>query len=306
MNRRLFIDHGLKSSIGLFWQRKLAVNESMIAVRRIPKTDTHVHLFDLQDLKYPWLENAPKINRTYTLNDFREASKRSNIGKILFMESGAAPEFAVREARWVAQLAKDEPQIKGIIAQQDLSHDLGNSSAFSELQKIDILRGIRSKFAPDSPHYLDNLQALPALDLTCDLLLAATQLDTAAHIVAQCPDTRFILDHLGNPDIRNGDINVWKEGIGILARQPNVCCKISGIITRIGEDWTLDRIRPYVMHVFQEFGVDRLVYGGDWPVVLLADSYRSWSRAFEKLTLDFSEDDLTKIYHKNADRIYKL
>jgi L-fuconolactonase len=184
-----------------------------------------------------------------------------------------------------------------------LGHDLRNSNAFSELRKIDILRGIRSKFVPDSPHYIANLQALPVLDLICDLLLSSTQLEAAAHIVAQCPDTRFMVDHLGNPDIRNGDINEWKEGISILARQPNVCCKISGIITRIGKDWTLDRIRPYVMHVFHEFGVDRLVYGGDWPVVLLADSYRSWSRAFERLTVDFSVDDQEKIYFKNADRI---
>jgi L-fuconolactonase len=203
-------------------------------------------------------------------------------------------------------LARDEPRIKGIIAQQDLSQDLRNSSAFDELQKIDILKGIRSKFEPDSPHYLDNLQVLPVLDLTCDLLLSSSQLEDAAHIVAQCPDTRFILDHLGNPDIKNGDINTWKEGISILAGHSNVCCKISGIITRIGEGWTLDSIRPYAMHVFQEFGVDRLVYGGDWPVVLLADSYRSWSRAFERLTGDFSETDLEKIYYKNADRIYNL
>jgi L-fuconolactonase len=102
------------------------------------------------------------------------------------------------------------------------------------------------------------------------------------------------------------DFDYWKKGIDELALRPNVNCKISGILTRVGKDWTLKEISPYVHYAIEHFGFDRLVYGGDWPVVLRADSYLAWSRAFEKLTRPYSKDELHKLYHLNADRIYQL
>lgn len=81
---------------------------------------------------------------------------------------------------------------------------------------------------------------------------------------------------------------------------------MSGITTRAGKKWTKAQLEPYLMYVIEQFGTDRLVYGGDWPVVLRAGSYRSWSKAFEKLTGHLSKEELHKIYHQNADRIYNL
>ncbi len=179
-------------------------------LKKIPKTDTHVHLFDLGNLSYSWLKNAPEINRSFSIEDFQAASKNCHIGKILF-----------------------------IVAKK----------------------------------YSNNI---------------------------------FILDHMANPDIKTGDTEFWKKGIRALSELPNVICKISGIITRIGKDWTRKKIEPYILYVIEQFGMDRLVYGGDWPVVLRAGSYESWSKVFEKITAQFSKDELHKIYHENADRVYNL
>lgn len=277
--------------------------------RKIPKTDTHVHLFDLQRLAYPWLDNAPEINRDFGIGDFQKASRRSNIGKILFMESGAAPAYSVKEVKWVSELARKEPRIKGIIARQDLSKGLAIAEALRQLTTLELLKGIRGGFpkgADQSRGFLEGLRLLADRRLTFDFLLGPPLLETAAKVAEKCPANVFVLDHIGNPDIKGGDATLWEAGIRQLADLPNVNCKISGIITRVGTDWQLSDIEPYVSFVMEQFGVDRLVYGGDWPVVLRADSYQSWSRAFEKLTSSLSTEDRHKVYHLNADRIYQL
>jgi L-fuconolactonase len=306
MKRRQFIGQSLKTSIGWMAMTHGFETESNGGAKKRLKTDTHMHLFDLEHFKYPWLERVPKINRSFSLDDFRAASKRSGVGKIVFMESGASPEFALPEALRVASLAKEEPRIKGLVAQLSLESDIEQSPDFRSLLEISILKGIRSKFQGDSKLFVDNLRLLGAHDLTFDLLLSGAQLQSAAEITKQCSETIFILDHIGNPDFKQDTFNEWKKGIRLLAAQPNVCCKISGMISRIGSNWNLDLLRPYVMHVCEQFGTGRLVYGGDWPVVLLGDSYQAWSDAFDRLMTGFSKDELSMIYHENADRIYNL
>ena len=276
---------------------------------KIPKTDTHVHLFDLQNLSYGWLKNAPEINRDFSLADFKEASKKSKVGKILFMESGADPGLGVKEARWVARLAEDEPRIRGIVARLDLTSGKEATETLGKLEEIELLKGIRCGFpkqAASSPIFLENLKRLAHRNLTFDFLLTPPLLEEAAKVAGQCPRNTFVLDHFGNPDVKTGDIEIWKKGIAKLAGLPNVHCKLSGIITRAGKGWKINQLEPYIMHTIEQFGVDRLVYGGDWPVVLRAGSYLSWSKAFEKLTRSLQKPDLQKIYYQNADRIYNL
>ncbi|MCB0666381.1 MAG: amidohydrolase family protein [Saprospiraceae bacterium] len=270
------------------------------------KLDTHVHFFDLRQFRYPWLQNASKINHDFTVEDYREATREADVGQFIFMESGAAPEFSGAEARWVSKLANENQQIKGIIAQIDLSDNISDVRKFNELKEINLLKGGRGKFIPDSNIFIDNLNHLGELDLTFDLLLSWQDLEKAAKLIEEVPRTTFILDHLGNPGYQDDDFPVWKEGIKALAALPNVNCKISGMISRIGPDWKLEDIQPYFDHAYRSFGADRLLYGGDWPVVLLADSYQSWSDAFEVMTAELPVAERKMIYHQNAKRIYNL
>lgn len=278
-------------------------------VSKIPKTDTHVHLFDLARFKYSWLKNAPDINRSFSVDDFRNATKKSNITKILFMESGADIQFNVQEAQRVSELAMQESRIKGIIAKLDLAQGEKSQQELDDLSRLPLLRGLRGPFPQkeDDPQaFLQGLDWLQSKQLTFDLLLTPERLLPAANIVEQSPNNVFILDHLGNPAVATGKKEIWQDGINALAALPNVNCKISGIITRAGKGWKRREIEPYLHYVIERFGMDRLVYGGDWPVVLRAGSYHSWSRAFEKITRKFDVQDLEKMYHENADRIYRL
>ena len=276
---------------------------------QIPKTDTHVHLFDLKNLSYGWLKNAPEINRNFDLRDYKEATKNSNVGKMVFMESGADAGLGLKEATLVSQLALSEPNIKGIVAKADLTQGSDTERTLQQLSELPLVKGIRANFpknAATSSDFLAGFRALADRKLSFDLLLAPSLMNEAAGVAKKFPDTVFILDHLGNPNVGDADITQWRDGIGKLAELPNVNCKISGIITRFGKDWSVEKIKPYILYAIEKFGMDRLVFAGDWPVVLRAGSYESWSRAFEKITGQFSDEEIHKIYHRNADRIYRL
>lgn len=306
MLRRKFIHQSILALTAKTWFLANPSSGQVLPGKDLWKLDTHVHFFDLHQFRYPWLQNVSKINQDFTIADYREATRHSEVGQFIFMESGAAPEFSVAEARWVSKLADDNQQIKGIIAQVDLSDNISGVRKFNELKKIRLLKGGRGKFIPDSTIFVDNLKHLRELDLTFDLLLSWQDLEKAAKLIEKVPGLQFILDHLGNPSYQDDDFPVWKEGIQALAALPNVNCKVSGIISRIGPDWKLDDIQPYFDHAYRSFGAGRLLYGGDWPVVLLAASYRSWSDAFEVMTAELPAAERKMIYHQNAKRIYNL
>lgn len=277
--------------------------------RRIPKTDTHMHLFNLEQISYPWLQNAPAINRNFLPADFVEATRKSNVGKIVFMESGAVIEDSRKEIAWVIEQAALDPRIKGIVAKGRILPGGAIDPLVEELIATGWVKGIRGATDVDllaSSDFVRAMDLLAANDLSFDLLIRPTQFQAAAEAIGKAENTVFILDHLGNPDIKGNDFESWKKGIDELAKRPNVNCKISGLITKAGPDWTVEKLKPYVYHTIERFGFDRIVYGGDWPVVLLAGSYHSWSRAFEKLTRSFSKEELHRLYYRNADRIYRL
>lgn len=311
MKRRTFTKNCIAASAGL-----LSLPDSLCAKgiwdrgpSAIPKTDTHVHLFDLEYLAYSWLRNAPEINRNFNLKDYKKATKKANIGKMVFMESGADTGLGVKEASWVSRIAPNEPRIKGIVAKADLMQGQTTAKVLGQLCELPLVRGIRAGFPTDassSSSFLEGFKTFADRELSFDLLISPPLLQEAITIAKKFPNTIFVLDHLGNPNVNDTDTSPWRKGIAQLAELPNVNCKISGIITRFGKDWTSEKISPYILYCVEKFGMDRLVYAGDWPVVLRAGSYKSWSRAFEKITGQFSDEELHKIYHKNADRIYRL
>jgi L-fuconolactonase len=126
-------------------------------------------------------------------------------------------------------------------------------------------------------------------------------------MVRQCPETDFVLDHLGKPDIRRQQLVPWANDVRMLADCPNVVCKISGMLTEADPgDWSREDLRPYIDHVVQCFGFDRILYGGDWPVVTLAASYEDWMAALEWAFHGLSDADWQKLVRTNAKRVYRL
>jgi len=157
------------------------------------------------------------------------------------------------------------------------------------------------------PDFVRGVRALADYDFSFDICIFHRQLPAVIELVRRCPEVRFILDHLGKPDIKAGLRDPWQAHIRALAALPNVVCKISGMVTEADHArWTVDDLRPFFETVYDAFGPDRVMFGGDWPVVLLASSYKRWVETVDALTQGLSEDDRRKLWAENARRVYRL
>ncbi len=281
-----------------------------------PIVDSHVHLWDPARFRIPWLDSSPRLNRAFGLAEYAEHTAGIDIEAIVYLEVDLAPEYKPLEAQWIAELARREPLIQGIVASAPLEYGEQARAFLDALVAIDRqrIKGVRRLLQnePDpsfclQPRFVDGVRLLPEYGLSFDLCIYYPQLASAIELVRQCPQTSFILDHIGKPAIRRGQLDPWREQIRELARLPNVVCKVSGVVTEADhERWTIDDIRPFVEHVLEAFGEDRVLYGGDWPVVLNASSYRRWVDALDQLTAHLSETARRKLWRDNARRVYRL
>ena len=127
-------------------------------------------------------------------------------------------------------------------------------------------------------------------------------------LVEQCPDVRFVLNHLGKPDVAGKQLQPWQDNISKLATFPNVWCKLSRLIREDRPVWSSEDLKPYIFHAIEEFSYDRVMFGSDWPVVNLAASYAHWTHILYDLLIhhDASPEELEKIFHSNARRCYEM
>jgi L-fuconolactonase len=126
-------------------------------------------------------------------------------------------------------------------------------------------------------------------------------------LVEQCPNVQFILDHIGKPDIKNHVVDPWREEIKLLSGFPNVWCKLSGLVTEADhQKWTKEDLKPYIDHVIECFGFDRVMYGGDWPVAYQATEYPRWVDTLAWAVSGCTEDELRNLFRDNAIMFYKL
>ena len=125
--------------------------------------------------------------------------------------------------------------------------------------------------------------------------------------IRRCPEVAFILDHIGKPGIRDGLMQPWKRHIRELSELPNVMCKLSGLATEADhENWNRDQLRPYIDHVIDSFGFDRIMYGGDWPVAELAGKYTDWIEVLDWATSGCTPEERRKLFRDNGVRAYRL
>lgn len=278
-----------------------------------PIVDTHVHLWDPNHINYPWLAGVPAIDRPFVLEDFRAASAGLNVEKIVFMECDAAAEDGLKEAAWVSSLAQEEPRIQGIIAFAPLEQGEGVSGYLQQLVKDPLVKGVRRLIQAEGPgfaiqpDFVKGVQLLPTYNLSFDLCLRHYQLADTIKLVEQCPEVSFILDHIGKPDIKGQLFDPWRAEIKALANFPNAYCKISGLVTEADlENWTREDLKPYIDHVIEVFGPDRIIYGGDWPVSTQATTYKTWVETLDWATKVLSDEERHKLFYENAISFYRL
>ncbi len=275
--------------------------------------DTHVHYWDPAVLSYPWLETVPDINRPFLPADLNEATAGLGLERLVFVQADCAADQAIEEAAWVTQLAGREPRIVGIVAAASLERGEAVRPQLEGLRQYPLVKGIRRLIQGEGlgfatqPDFVRGVQILAEFGFSFDICIFHPQAADAVSLVAQCPQVSFVLDHIGKPGIRNGMMEPWATHIRQLASFPNVYCKLSGMANEADPAaWTADDLRPYAAHIFDCFGADRIMFGGDWPVVTLASSYRRWFETATGFIAELAPGEQQKILRENAIRFYRL
>ncbi len=277
--------------------------------------DTHVHLWDPAHFRMAWLDDAPAINQAFLPADLTKHAAPHIVDGYVYVEVNVAQEYALEEARWVERLAQTDPRIKGIVAHAPIEYGR-QCAAYLDLlaQTSPRIKGVRRliQSMPDaspiaSQRFIDGLKLLPAYGWSFDICVKHPQMDHTLNMVRACPEVQFVLDHIGKPDIASRQLDPWRGYVSALAALPNVSCKLSGAVTEADRaTWSADDLRPYIHHVLSAFGEDRVMFGGDWPVVLLASPYVRWADTLAILTQHLSPTAQAKLWRENAKRIYRI
>lgn len=313
MRRRAFIKASVLASAGSSMGAYDTLANTLLPAeeQQIPVTDTHMHIWDLEKLHYPWLEGRDSpISKNFLVSDYQQATEGCHVQKMVFVECGRAADQYLEEVDWVIEQSGKDPRIQGIVAYLPVEKGASVIPEMEILASRKMVKGIRHGFNKElagNSDFVHGLQLLPQYNLSFDLNISPPLMPEAIDLVRQCPDTTFILDHLCNPNIKDKEIEDWKKYLQQLASLENTYLKVSGIITKADrENWTADDLRPYVLFAIETFGTDRVVFGGDWPVVLLAGSYKDWLTALQSIVEDFGKKERKKLFSRNAEKVYRL
>ncbi|WP_395090798.1 amidohydrolase family protein [Armatimonas sp.] len=281
----------------------------------IPIIDTHQHLWDFTKFQPPWLKSEPKLNHSMTLTDYAKATVGLNVVKTVYMEVDVALKEQLAEARYIEALCAGHQTVMaaGVVSCRPALP--GFADYVKKFAKSPYLKGVRQVLqVPDAPRglclqptYVKNIQLLGELGLSFDICIRPTELSDAAKLVDKCPKTRFVLDHCGNGMAANPNQAQWAKDMKELAKRPNIVCKVSGIIKTVKPGMSATKaLTPVVLPTIEAFGIDRVMFGGDWPVCNLTSSFRGWVETLNEIVKALPNDDKHKLFHENAKRFYGL
>lgn len=279
-----------------------------------PRIDAHQHFWDPALASYPWLagEALARIRRPFGPDDLAPELAAQGISGTVLVQTISS----LDETRGFLELAARWDFIWGVVGWVDLtSAAVGDDlDALMDGPGGDRLVGVRHQVQDETdPDWLRRddvrrgLTAVQARGLRYDLLVRTRELPAAVDTVGALPDLQFVLDHIAKPRIADGQDAAWQDQMPALAALPNVAVKLSGMVTEADwASWTPADLRPFVRSVVDWFGVERLLFGSDWPVCLLAASYAGAVESLEQALGEQSDDDKARIFGLNAERVYGL
>ena len=274
------------------------------------KIDAHHHLWKYSAPQYPWIaENMGLLRRDFLVPDLMDVLQESNIEGVVTVQARQA----LAETRWLLELAHRHDFIRGVVGWVALTNpkvgrDLEHFSTHAKLKSV---RHVLHD-EPDDLYILREdfnrgIKLLKDFGLRYDLLIFERQLPQTIEFVDRHPNQIFILDHIAKPRIRAGVISPWRETITELARRENVFCKLSGLVTEANwQSWTEADLDPYLQVVLAAFGPERIMFGSDWPVMLLASSYKRWVDIVQRGISQLSEYEQDRILGETATEVYRL
>jgi len=273
------------------------------------KIDAHQHFWKYHAETHAWINESMEVIQKDFLPE--------QLGPLL-VENGIDGCIAVQadqsleETKFLIELAEQNTWIKAVIGWIDLKAvDIEDQLIYWKQKPI--LKGFRHILQSEEPEFmlssefLRGIAALQKMNYSYDILIYPHHLPAALLLVKQFPEMRFIIDHMAKPNIKDKQISKWQEGIEKLGQQKNVFCKISGLVTEANwKNWEAADFEPYLTVIKKAFGMDRLIYGSDWPVCLVASGYKEQYAIYKQCFSDSSSLEIENLFGGNAKRFYQI
>ena len=273
------------------------------------KLDSHQHFWKYSPQQHNWIDDSMvSLKRDFLPNDLEPHLIENKIEACVVVQADQSE----KETEFLLELATQYEFIKGVVGWVDLraKNVEERLQFYSQNQNFKGVRHIVQSEKQDfllDPAFQNGIGKLGNLNLTYDLLIYSHQIEAAIKLVSQFPNQKFVLDHLAKPNIKNGKIDPWKNQIQRMAQFSNVSCKISGMVTEADHtQWKPSDFIPYLDIVFDAFGENRILFGSDWPVCLLAASYQEVYQLITDYTANFSLEQRDKLFGANAERFYNI
>ena len=286
-----------------------------------PIIDTHLHIWDQNQLRYSAFATNPLFNHPYHIEDYQRDCGALNIEAMVFLECYA--DFwdgggqYIDEIKFVESEAKRDPRIKAIVPMAPLEWGAKVEPMLRQMSQYPAVKGIRRivEFDKDpraltlSDNFIEGVNLLAKFGWHFEINVNHTQMDIVREFVMQVPEVPLILDHCGKPGIKQGAIEQYRNDVKFLATRKNLWIKLSDLPAQANVDsWSEADIRPFIAATLDTFGPSRTIFGGDYPILLQATSMTKWvevlDTAFAELGL--SESEIRSIYRNNANDFYQL
>jgi L-fuconolactonase len=231
---------------------------------------------------------------------------------VVFVQGDCRDEEALDEVHWVQALAAEQPLIRGIVAYAPLHLGKAAENHLRSLAGEPLVVGVRRLLQGRpadtivAPELITGIRMLPDWDLTFDLCVTHDQLPQVRALVRACPDTRFVLDHLGKPAVAASALDPWRADVANLAALPNVVCKLSGLATEAAPGQGADDAHPYLAHALDTFGPGRCMIGSDWPVATTATTVTRWFDVVLEVLAELTPADRAAVLEGTAAATYGL
>jgi L-fuconolactonase len=272
--------------------------------------DSHQHFWQVGRFDYPWMTSDLGIlYRDYLPQELAPILSNNGVEKTVLVQASNS----VPESRWLLNLADENNFIAGVVGWVDLmSPDL--DAQLGELTAHPKFKGVRHLVETEphddwlvQPSVLSGLRRVSTYNLSYDLLVHRRHLKYVPQVAETCPELALVVDHLAKPPIAKYELKEWSQAFKPLASYPNIHCKLSGLVTEADwTSWQTDDLRPFVDFALESFGTDRLMFGSDYPVCLLASSYNRVLESFQEILKSLSDAEREKVFSSNAARLYRL
>lgn len=269
--------------------------------------DAHQHFWKPGRGDYGWLTpELETLYRDFLPADLEPLLEQCGVDRTILVQAAPTEE----ETHFMLELAHENEFIAGVVGWTDFESDAVGDSV-GKLSRDQLLVGLRpmvQDIADDEwlaqPDLAPAFESMIAHGLVFDALLLPRHIRRLLPVLDRHPDLRVVVDHAAKPTLKTGVTREWFDDMAAVAKHPDVCCKLSGLVTEARQDWTAGDLVPVVDHLLLHFGPDRLIWGSDWPVLTLAGTYPQWWETAQSLVSTLPEENRNAIFGGNAARVY--